>query len=223
VSGFAVAKLDEIPKRDTWIPVRDHLKIGAFGVNAYHAEEAGGRLISEHSELMAKHEELYVVVEGHATFTVDGQEVDAPTGTLVFVREPGTRRSAVAKQAGTTVLVTGARPGHAFEVAPWEDSWEENQEAMKLYRDERYEEAGDVLREAIKHHPDSAGLFYNLACFDSKAGADGPSVAEHLGRAIALYPGFRDFAREDSDLEQVRSDPAIEALVGELSDGVFSS
>src|SRR5207244_7130303 len=161
-----------IPKRgDGWIPVRDHLGIGAFGTNAYRADEAGGRVISEHTELMAKHEELYLVVEGHATFTVDGEEVDAPAGTLVFVGDPATRRGAVARDAGTTVLVVGARPGAAFEIAPWEESWEENQAAMALYREQRYGEAADVLREAVGRLPDAAGIHYNLACFDSMAGA----------------------------------------------------
>ena len=47
------------------------------------------------------------------------------------------------------------------------------------------------------------------------AGADAATVAEYLARAIELYPGFRDFAREDTDFEPVRDDPAIQALVGE--------
>jgi len=217
VSGYAVARLDEIPRRDTWIPVRDQLDIGAFGVNAYRVDEAGGSVISDHNELLAKHEELYVVVEGHATFTIDGAEIDAPAGTLVFVREPASRRSAVAKVAPTTVLVTGARPGVAYEVSPWEHTWEENRAAMKLYREERYAEAADVLRKAVEQRPDGAGLLYNLACFESMAGADAATVAEHLRRAIDLYPGFRDFAREDSDFAPVRDDESIEALLGEPS------
>jgi len=215
VSGFTVAQLHEIPIRDTWIPIRDHLGIAAFGVNAYRAEEAGGTVISDHVETLSKHEELYLVIEGHAAFTVDGDEIDAPAGTLVFVGDPTTRRSAVANEAGTTVLVVGAPAGAVFEVAPWEQSWRENQEAMKLYREERYAEAGDVLRKALENHPDWAGLHYNLACFDSKAGADAATVAASLGRAIELFPGFRDFAQDDSDFEPLRDDPAIKALVGE--------
>ena len=38
---------------------------------------------------------------------------------------------------------------------------------------------------------------------------------DNLGRAIELYPGFRDFARDDSDFDPFRDDPAIKALVGE--------
>jgi len=213
VSNYTVTKLDEIPKRNTWIPVRDHLGIGAFGVNAYRAEEAGGQVISPHTELMAKHEELYVVVEGHATFTVDGEEVDAPAGTLVFVGDPATHRGAVAKEPGTTVLVAGAKPGEAYAVAPWEESWEESQAAMEHYREGRYGEAAGVLREALGRYPDSAGIHYNLACFESMAGSDADTVATHLARSIELYPGFRDFAREDSDFEPVRNEAAIQALL----------
>ena len=215
MSGHTVAQLHEIPKRGPWIPIRHHFGIGAFGVNAYRAEEAGGQVIGTHTETWSQHEELYVVVEGRATFTVDGDEHDAPAGTLVFVGDPAARRGAVAKEAGTTVLAAGARPGHAFEVTPMEEAWEENEKAMTLYREERYQEAGDVLREALKSHPDSARVHYNLACFDCKAGADVATVSENLGRAIELYPGFRDFAREDSDLDSVRNEPAITALVGE--------
>ena len=156
-----------------------------------------------------------MVVEGHATFTVAGEEIDAPQGTLVFVSDPATRRGAVAREPGTTVLVVGARPGQAFEVSPWEESWEENQEAMALYREQRYAEAADVLREAVQRHPESSGLHYNLACFDSMAGADADQIAAELSRSIELFPGFRDFARDDSDFDPVREHPAVAALLEE--------
>ena len=120
MDGFTIAKLDEIPTRDTWIPIRDHLGIQGFGVNAFRAEAAGDVLIEEHTETLEQHEELYLVVAGHATFTVDGDEIDAPAGTLVFVGDPTTQRSAVAKAAETTVLIAGARPGHPYEVSAWE-------------------------------------------------------------------------------------------------------
>jgi quercetin dioxygenase-like cupin family protein len=182
VSSYSVTHLDEIPKRDSWIPVRDHFGIGAFGVNAYRAEEAGGQVISPHTELMAKHEELYVVVEGHATFTVDGEEVDAPAGTLVFVADPATNRGAVAKEAGTTVLVAGAKPGEAYTIAPWEESWEENQAAMAHYREGRYADAAAVLHEALGRYPDSAGLHYNVACFESAPAVRRTSLQRRLLR-----------------------------------------
>jgi len=213
MSAYGVARLDEIEKRNTWLPVREHFAIGAFGTNAYRADEAGANVIGQHNELLGKHEELYVVLDGHATFTVDGDEVDAPSGTLVFVSDPAIRRGAVAKEAGTTVLVVGGKPGEAFTVSPWEESAREGEEAMALYREQRYGEAADVLREAVERFPEAAGLHYNLACFDSMAGADADAVATSLGRSIELYPGFRDFAREDSDFDPVRNQLPVKELL----------
>lgn len=48
-------------------------------------------------------------MSGHAIFTVDGDELDAPAGTLVFVR-PALIRSARATADGTAMLVVGGRP-----------------------------------------------------------------------------------------------------------------
>ena len=47
------------------------------------------------------------------------------------------------------------------------------------------------------------------------AGAEADAVAAHLSRSIELYPGFRDMAREDSDFEPMRGEPAIQALLEE--------
>jgi quercetin dioxygenase-like cupin family protein len=215
MSGYTVKRIDDIERRDSWIPIRDDLGIGAFGINAFRADEAGAQVISDHTELMAKHEELYVVLEGRAAFTVDGHEIDAPAGTLVFVGDPESRRGAKALEAGTTVLVAGARPGEPYEVSPWEESWRESGEAMKLYREQRYAEAAAILRDAIERYPKSAGLYYNLACFESMAGEDAATVTGHLARSIELYPAFRDYARQDSDFEPVSDDPAFKVLLEE--------
>ena len=128
--GWRTAHLSEIepfPDRGddlkAWRPIRHRLGIRAFGVNAWVAEGAGEEIIEEHDELNTEgadnHEELYLVLDGHATFTVDGNEVDAPRGTLVFVEAPLVRK-AVASEPGTTVLAIGATPGVPFRVSPWE-------------------------------------------------------------------------------------------------------
>ena len=65
----------------TWRPVRRHFDIQAFGVNAYTAEKAGQRVVEEHREENG-HEELYVVITGRALFMLDGEEYDAPPGSL---------------------------------------------------------------------------------------------------------------------------------------------
>ena len=95
---WQVARLDEIERRGRDIPVREHLGIHAFGINAYTPSE-DGTLISEHAESGSGQEELYIVLDGNATFELDGDTVDAPAGTFVFVgpsrggRRPGTEPS----------------------------------------------------------------------------------------------------------------------------------
>ncbi len=156
------------------------------------------------------------MLAGHATFTVDGQEVDAPAETLVFIGGTELRRGAVAREAGTTVLAIGARPGEPFRVAAWEQTWEESAQAMRLYREQRYDEAADVLREAIERYPEHAGLHYNLACFESLAGEPVESVVSHLRRAIELYPRFRESAATDDDFNPVRESPEfLSAVAGQ--------
>ena len=56
---------------------------------------------------------------GHAEFELDGETVDAPAGTLVFVR-PEQRRAATALAEDTTVLVIGGKPGAAGPPSPFE-------------------------------------------------------------------------------------------------------
>src|SRR5262245_31663731 len=102
--GWEALRTDEIPRvGERWIPIRRHFGIRAFGVNAWAGDEEGAEIIGEHAE-DSGHEELYFVSAGHATFTLGGEEVDAPAGTLVFVGDPQTKRKAVAQEAGTTIL-----------------------------------------------------------------------------------------------------------------------
>ncbi len=83
---WQVARLDEIERRGRDIPVREHLGIHAFGINAYTPSE-DGTLISEHAESGSGQEELYIVLDGNATFELDGDTVDAPAGTRARVQK----------------------------------------------------------------------------------------------------------------------------------------
>ena len=120
-----VARAAEIPPHPapvdglTWRPVRHYLGITAFGTNAYTAASAGDLVVEAHDE--DEHEELYVVLEGHARFTVDGEDVDAPAGTLVLCTPPS-QRVAYAVEGGTTVLAVGG-PQQSFAVSEWEERW----------------------------------------------------------------------------------------------------
>jgi hypothetical protein len=204
--AYETARLDELDRFggasfDT-IPIRIPLGIAAFGVNAYGSREAGGHVIEEHDELGAgagRHEELYVVLTGHARFTVAGDELDAPAGTLVFIRDPATRRGAAAVEPDTTVLVVGGTVGKAFEPSPWE-AW---LEALPFYTAQDYGPAVEVMTRALEAHPDNSNVLYNLACCEALAGMRQPALA-HLARAAELDPRVQEWAATDSDLDPIR-------------------
>jgi hypothetical protein len=127
----AVARLADLPRipaggpeDPAWTPIRHPLGVRAFGVNAWHGAAEGDLVIEDHDEVPepgcpAGHEELYVVIAGRARFTVDGDELDAPAGTLVAV-PPNVRRAAHAAEAPTTILAVGAPRGEAFSPSAWE-------------------------------------------------------------------------------------------------------
>jgi len=106
-----------------WKPLRRYFGIGSFGSNLFRATRAGDILTHDHTEIEGagtRHEELFLVVAGHATFKVDGQEVDAPAGTFVYVPDPETERGAVAREAGTVLLAVGAEPGAVYTPSEWD-------------------------------------------------------------------------------------------------------
>jgi tetratricopeptide (TPR) repeat protein len=191
----------------TWRLIRAPLGIGAFGVNAYSAAEPGDQIIDDHDELNGSaggHEELYVVVRGHARFTVDGEEIDAPAGTLVFVPDPASRRVAHAVEADTVLMIVGGRPGEAFTPSAWEQSGF----AVALAQRGEHERALAVAREAAQAHPDVGSALYNVACAEALAG-EGAAALEHLRRALELEPRTAKWAADDPDLESIRGQPGF--------------
>ena len=212
--GYEVVHIDELeafPIDDeglTWRPIRRRFDIRAFGTNAYTAERAGQRVVEEHAE-RDNHQELYVVVQGRATFTLDGNEVDARSGTLVFCR-PGTRRGAVAQEPGTTVLAIGAKPGVVFEPSPWEETFA----AVGYARKGDFESSRETFRKAIEQHPDAWQGPFNWACVEACYG-DREQAFEQLARAIELGGDeARELAEKDSDFDSIRDDPRFAELMG---------
>ncbi len=107
--------------------VRRHFDIRAFGVNAATGN-AGDEMVMEHHEADDEenqtngHQELFAVMTGHAVFTVDGEEIDAPAGTIVFVRDPALLRTARATADSTAILMVGGPVGVPYTVSRWEAS-----------------------------------------------------------------------------------------------------
>jgi hypothetical protein len=115
-----VRQNDEIDAE--WKPVRRHFDVRSLGVNAYVAHEPGvlSEVHTETEDSGTRHEELFYVAAGRAEFEVAGERIDAPAGTFVHVRDPAAARGAVAREAGTVLLVMGGEPGVPYTVSPWE-------------------------------------------------------------------------------------------------------
>jgi mannose-6-phosphate isomerase-like protein (cupin superfamily) len=203
-------ELDSIPLFEglVWHPVRRRLGIRAFGINAYSSEGAGHTVVEEHDETgggAGGHEEIYVVISGRATFTVGGETLDAPAGTLVFVSDPAVHRKAVAEEEGTLVLAIGGEPG-VHEVSPWEWYFA----AMPAFREERWDDAIALMEEGLVERPGNPALLYNLACAESRSGRAEEALA-HLRQAVETDPTYLERARNDEDFDPIRHEPDFPA------------
>ena len=212
MAASAVAHLDEIQEftdaRSHYRPIRHHLGITAFGVTAWTAHAAGDIVINEHDEGdPTADEELFLVLSGHAVFELDGERVDAPVGTLVFA-PPGTMRTASATQDGTTVLLLEGTPGKAYEARGWE-LWAP---LVPLYEAGEYAQVADRLSALVAAAPQYPMLFFNLACCESRCGRTSDAL-DHLRHAIEMSEEFRSSAKDDSDLDPIRHEPAFQRLL----------
>jgi tetratricopeptide (TPR) repeat protein len=197
----------------SWAMVRTHFDIQSFGVNAYIADEPGIRIIEEHDELGERaggHEELYFVSNGRATFTVNGDEIDAPAGTFVFVGDPAAKRTAVAEEAGTTIVIAGGKPGEAFTPSPWE----RNAEGLVHFANEDYEQAAKTYAQFLAERPGDAGFLYNLACAESRLRRKDEAL-EHLRQCVEAEERFKQNAAGDPDFDAIRDEPGFSAITGQ--------
>lgn len=210
-TGYALAHIDQIAEitdgRQPWRPVRHHFHITSFGVNTWTGHAAGDRILNEHDE-EGENEELYLVHTGRARFELDGEQVDAPAGTLVFA-ERGVKRTAFAEEPGTTLIALGGEPGKAYHAAGYE-LWAP---LIPLYQEGKYAEAADRGGELADAHPEYAELAYNVACCESLVGRKADAI-RHLRIAIEAHEPLRAFAAEDTDLEALRDEPEFKQLVG---------
>jgi tetratricopeptide (TPR) repeat protein len=199
-----ISDLPAVPITETlvWRPVRRTLGIEAFGMNAYTAADAGDEIVEDHDELgnaAGGHEEVYAVLAGHVTFTVAGEEIDAPAGTLVFLKDPAVRRSAVALEPNSTVLAVGGEPGKAYEVSAWEFYFA----AIPFAKAGEWDKAVETVAEGLERFPDNPAILYNLGCYEAQAGMHDQAVS-HVRQAISLDPRLGEIATKDTDLDPIR-------------------
>jgi tetratricopeptide (TPR) repeat protein len=207
---YAVVALDELVPYETegqarWHTIRRALDIQSFGMNAWTATEDGQQVIGEHAEADGgtEHEEVYVVVSGSATFTLEGETFEAPAGTIVHVPDPAVKRGAVGTR-GTTILAVGGKPGVAFTPSPWERT----AEALRYWQTEDWDQAIGLLEKHLAETPDSGVTVYNLACALARAGRRDEALAR-IQQAVTMEDRFLVLAQTDDDLASIRDDPSF--------------
>ena len=125
MSAYRAAQLDDIAAEQWpyWAPIRHHFGIETFGINAWRGTD-GDEVIKRHAETESGAPELYIVMSGRVTFEVNGEEIEAPTGTCVWVEDPSAERAAFAKEEGTVVLsIAAGAKGAAFTPVGWDTSY----------------------------------------------------------------------------------------------------
>lgn len=187
--GVQAAELDGA----RWLPLRAALGLRAFGLSGYLAEP-GETVVPQHDESgggAGQHQELYVVLSGRATFTVDDETFDAPAGTLVLV-ELGERRDARAEEPGTVVLAAGAPVAEAYVVAPWEYG----SRAARARALGHVDELDAVVTEGVAAHGEHVTMLVGMACVAAQRG-DRDGARALLERAYA-DPDFGEWARDEA-------------------------
>ena len=181
-----------------WVPVRRRLGIGAFGTNAYRAERTGDIVVEDHVESPGQ-EELYVVVRGRAEFTVGEDEIQAVSGSVVFVPQADVRRRAVALEDGTVVLAVGGWRDRPYHSLPWEPIYL----AQESMRRGDWATAAETLEREAGEHRETAMVQFRLACCHARLGRHELAL-EELRRAIEINPDMRRRAEDEENLVSLR-------------------
>jgi hypothetical protein len=200
-TGWRAIALDEVeavPWRGTelvWRPVRGALGTRIVGMGGYTADRAGQVVIEGHTESEdgLGHEEVYVVLRGRATFTLDGAELDAPAGTFVLVDDPGVYRRAVAVEPGTAVLALGGPP----VFTPSDSEWIER---ARPYLHSDPERAIGILENLRAAKPEGP-VADVAAAFLAIARGDRPAAQATLAALVARRPDLHSVLADDADLE----------------------
>jgi hypothetical protein len=192
-----VEDVEALPWRHTelrWLPLRHALETRIVGIGGFVAERPGQPVVEDHVETSdgRGHEELYLVVRGRATFTLDGAELDAPAGRFLLVDDPGVRRSAIAAEPDTVVVAFGGPP--AFEPAASE--WIERARAHAATDPGR---ARDVLEDLRIVYAGSPAVLVGEAVVAAATGDRAAALAA-LDELLELRPELRERLLDDPDI-----------------------
>jgi glyoxylate utilization-related uncharacterized protein len=118
MAAFTIQRDDELERAyDIWVLVRKSLGVAAFGLNVVELPTGGS--IPEHHELDRAQEEVFYVIEGSPTMTIDG--VDHPLEAGTFVRlDPEPLRTVRNDGDGVArVMIMSAPTSSGYEDMGW--------------------------------------------------------------------------------------------------------
>ena len=121
MSAYTAANLDDIAaeKWPYWAPIRHQFDIHAFGVDAWRGAN-GDEVIKHHQEGAGGHEELYLVLSGHASFDDRRRQDRRADRDIRLRRDPEAERIAFATQDGTVSSRSAAGPTASSSSSEWE-------------------------------------------------------------------------------------------------------
>src|SRR3954447_17463720 len=215
--GWKAVALDEVesvPWRGRelmWHPLRAALGARIVGMAAFTADRAGQEVVEGHTETEdgRGHEEVYVVLRGRATFTLDGEELDAPAGTFVLV-EPAVHRRAVAAEPDTAMLALGGSPDFVPGAGEWIDR-------ARPYARSDPQPARAILDDLRAARPASPGIAIGEALL-AVAQGDEAGARARLEKVLAREPSWRVPLAADPDLGRL-GDQSGSASVGSAAAG----
>ena len=209
---YIFAKLDELEPAARLAPgatddgrrrfdVRRTLDITAFGVSAFSAP-SGVTVINEHDETLlgeAGQEELYIVLNGGATFEIDGEtsRLRRARWSTCSRRRSGRRRR---PKTSTTILVVGGTPGKAYEPDP-----EEAARGIRGLQRRRLRDALAKQLVVVEKRPGDPVAHFNVGCFAARAGPRRPGDRAP-GRAVEINDRIKELIATDEDLDSIRED-----------------
>ena len=104
--GYDATAYDDVePRAPGMFFLREALDCENLGVTVVEADDGWAGTEHDHGDI--DHEEVYVLVQGEATLTVDGDDVALAPGDAVRV-DPGSTRDLAFSADGSKMVIAGA-------------------------------------------------------------------------------------------------------------------
>jgi uncharacterized cupin superfamily protein len=118
MSAFTILRDEELERAyDIWVLVRKSLGLAAFGLNI--VELPAGSSIPEHHELERAQEEVFYVIDGTPTITIDGTDHPLEPGTFVRLDPEPVRTVRNDGKVTAHVLIVSAPTSSGYESMGW--------------------------------------------------------------------------------------------------------